>query len=633
MGRVVLLSKLEETVIVEGRRYDLSANQYHGLIHPQGHRLLREFRLDPFPVFTYCVEDFEIRKSVFMIHGQNSTVIQYHLLSTEQTFREKADCFLEVRPLIAFRDYHCTTRENEALNREVHVESGRATVSPYAGLPDLHFAHDAEGIDTAGYWYRSFEYAVERERGLDYVEDLFSPLLLTFDLRPGRTASLIASTQQHEISRVGQYRDAEILRREKVSDEALTHIRSPRQGSTDREPVMSRRGGLEPRIPIDDQLISTLVRAADQFIVSRGDQKTVLAGYHWFSDWGRDTMIALPGLALVTGRFEVAKSILLACAHHADQGMIPNRFPDTGETPDYNTVDATLWLFETVHSWLRHTGDLDFIRRHLYDVLVDIVTWHERGTRYGIHVDSDGLLSAGQPGTQLTWMDAKVGDWVVTPRHGKAVEIQALWYNALCVMTYLAGKLGDHETQVEYRRLARQARRSFNGKFWNESAGCLYDVVDESHCDSSLRPNQILAVSLPNSMLSLVKAKSVVAVVERELLTPYGLRSLAPGDPRYRGRYVGDQWSRDGAYHQGTVWAWLMGPFLAAYLKVNGRTVKARRQTAVWLSSFLDHLREGGLNQVSEIFDGDPPYRPRGCIAQAWSVGELLRVIAEENLF
>jgi predicted glycogen debranching enzyme len=588
---------VEETLIINGQRFELSANRYPGVVHPQGYQYLTRFRLDPFPVFTYVVDGVEIEKSVFMRHGENTTVIQYQLRG-----EHRDSPLLEVRPLIAFRDYHSTTHENTALNRQVQIAPGLVTVAPYVGLPALHIAHDEAALDATGYWYRRFEYDVERERGLDCVEDLFNPFTLRFDFSHREQAAIIASTESHDSRRVDDLRRAEI-------DQRQAFIATP---------------------PVDDEFVHTLLTAADQFIVARGAQQTIIAGYHWFSDWGRDTMIALPGLTLVTGRAEVAKSILLIFARYVDRGMLPNRFPDAGEAAEYNTVDATLWFFEAVRALVHYTTDYDFVRAHLYDVLADIIAWHERGTRYGIRLDADGLLVSGEAGVQLTWMDAKIGDWVVTPRHGKPVEIQALWYNALCVMEQLAHEFGDQATERRYRDMAAQTCRSFNELFWNGAAGCLYDVVDGEARDGSIRPNQIFAVSLPHTMLSPEKAKRVVEVVERNLLTPYGLRSLAPHDPQYRGRYEGDRWRRDGAYHQGTVWAWLLGPFITAYVKVHGSTKDAREKAAQWLPAFRAHVREAGLGHISEIFDGDPPHRPRGCIAQAWSAAELLRAVVED---
>ena len=607
VGRLVLLSKMEETVIIDGQRFELSANQYQGVVHPQGYRYLRRFRLDPFPVFTYEIDGLEIEKSVFMIHGENTTVVQYEFHANGKgpaspSRSASGSLQLEVRPLIAFRDYHNTTHQNDALDPRVQTESGVATIAPYQGLPALHVAHDADGLDAMHYWFRNFEYEVERERGLDFLEDLFSPFALRFDLTHRTSATVLASTERPDASRVSDYRQAEVNRRKAVLAAS----------------------------PVEDEFIQTLVAAADQYIVARGDQKTLIAGYHWFSDWGRDTMIALPGLTLVTGRADVAKSILLAFARHVDRGILPNRFPDAGEQPEYNTVDATLWFFEAVRALLQYTGEYEFTQTNLYDVLADIIDWHVRGTRHGIRVDHDGLLASGEAGVQLTWMDAKVGDWVVTPRYGKAVEIQALWYNALCVMEGLADEFGNKPGKKRYGEMSALVNKSFNRVFWNDAAGCLYDVVNGDARDGSIRPNQIFAVSLPHTMLPREKAKRVVEVVERDLLTPYGLRSLAPSDPQYRGRYEGDQWSRDGAYHQGTVWAWLMGPFITAYMKLNARTTKARQKATQWLAEFRTHLSNAGLGQVSEIFDGDAPHQPRGCIAQAWSVAELLRAAVED---
>jgi predicted glycogen debranching enzyme len=397
-----------------------------------------------------------------------------------------------------------------------------------------------------------------------------------------------------------------------------------------RRSEITRRRNVVSSTHLEDSFSQDLAAAADQYIVSRGDQKTVIAGYHWFSDWGRDTMIALPGLTLPTGKHQVAKSILRTFAKHVDQGMLPNRFPDAGETPEYNTVDATLWFFEAVRAYLAYSGNVDFIRDELYPVFVDIIGWHVRGTRYGIKVDPSGLLSSGEQGVQLTWMDAKVGDWVVTPRRGKPVEIQALWYNALCIMENLAQRFGDEAGAKRYRNMATVASWSFNRLFWNEKTGCLYDVTNGAPSDPSIRPNQIFAVSLPYSMLPPERAKLVVEKVQENLLTPYGLRSLSPDDSQYQGRYTGGPRERDGAYHRGTVWPWLMGPFVTAYMKMNQYSEAARTQAAAWLEPLQDHLKNAGLGHISEIFEGDAPHHACGCIAQAWSVAEVLRAYVED---
>jgi predicted glycogen debranching enzyme len=601
VGRLVLLSKLEETLFIDGKGFDLSANRYPGVIHPQGFHYLAQFRLDPFPVFTYEVESIEIEKCIFMIHGENSTVIRYQLTKNNHPESSK-DIRLEIRPLIAFRDYHGTTHENSAINSAVQERSGLASVALYQGLPTLHLAHNAIEVRKTGDWFYNLEYDAERERGMDFSEDLFNPFALRFDLRLRRQASIIASTEQRDVAQAVEYRQVEITRRRKAL-------------------VAS---------PIADSFAQSLAAASDQYLVSRGDEKTVIAGYHWFGDWGRDTMIALPGLTLPTGKYEVARSILRTFAKHVDQGMLPNRFPDAGETPEYNTVDAALWFFEAARAYLAYTGDLEFASDELYPVFADIISWYARGTRYGIKVDPSGLLNSGELGVQLTWMDAKVGDWVVTPRRGKPVEIQALWYNALCIMEGLASGFGDEAARKRYRHMAAIAHWSFNRLFWNKKLGYLYDVVNGGPPDPSIRPNQILAVSLPHSMLPQEQARSVVEKIEEHLRTPFGLRSLAPSDRQYRGSYIGGPSERDGAYHQGSVWPWLMGPFITAYIKVNGGSKAARRQAQAWLSPLESHLAEAGLGHVSEIFEGDPPHRPCGCIAQAWSVAEILRAYLED---
>jgi predicted glycogen debranching enzyme len=598
VGRIVLLSKVEDTLVVDGQRYELSANQYNDAVHPSGHLLLNNFRQDPFPVFNFQMDGIEIEKSVFMIHGENTVVIRYEVFGDLNGRK----CALEVRPLVAFRDYHSTTHANDGIRREVEVAEGRASIRPYPDLPSLHFAHNARSIDRSGFWFYNFLYERERERGLDYNEDLYSPFLLHFDLAESVPVTIIASTLEHKATEAPLLEEREIGRRQRIVAAA----------------------------PAKDTFTQMLTAAADQFIVARGEQKSVIAGYPWFGDWGRDTMISLPGLTLVTGRYEEARNILRAFARSIDRGMLPNRFPEAGEAPEYNTVDATLWMFHAVHEFLRYTGDYEFVRTEMYQPLTDILAWHERGTRYGIRLDSDGLLHAGEPGVQLTWMDAKIGDWVVTPRQGKPVEIQALWYNALQVMKRLSSGFGDRDQANHYAALADRCRDRFLEVFWNEGEGCLYDVVSDDGPDGAVRPNQIFAVSLPNTMLPEDKAMRVLEVVEWDLLTPYGLRTLSRRDSRYRPHYGGDAHSRDSAYHQGTVWPWLLGPFLTAYVKVHGATPESRERADRFLEPLRAHLWQAGLQQISEVFDGDPPHHPGGCIAQAWSVAELLRTYIED---
>lgn len=592
-GRAVLLSKLEETLIIGDQRIELGTNQYPGAVHPQGYCNQKNFRLDPYPVFTFEANGFVVEKHVCMVDGESTTVIQYRLVS-----QTDVPARLEVRPLIAFRDYHSLTHENNVLDRSVEQSRGEVSIKPYPGLPALHLTHNAASVNDAGDWYRSFQYAREQERGLDFHEDLFNPLTLTFDLSAVHPATVIASLEAHDVSQTATLLAAETHRRRATSASAFDTSEPAR----------------------------TLTLAVDQFIVRRGAQKTVIAGYHWFGDWGRDTMIAVPVIALIAGRTQDAKDVLLEFSRYVDQGMLPNRFPEAGVAPEYNSVDATLWYFEAIRSYHAATGD-DGMVKTLFPVLLGIIDWHVKGTRYRIQMDpTDGLLHAGEPGVQLTWMDAKVGDWVVTPRIGKPVEIQALWYNALRVMESFAALVRDESARTRFSDMAELANLSFNKLFWNDDAMCLYDVVGDPD-DPSMRPNQIFAVSLHHSMLPPERARKVVAAVQRELLTPFGLRTLSAADPRYIGRYGGDQRSRDAAYHQGTVWPWLIGRFIEAYLKVNANSAETRKQAAEWLQPLIEHLREAGLGTVSEIFEGDPPHRPCGCIAQAWSVAEVLRAL------
>jgi len=434
VGRVVLLSKVEETVVISGARHELSCNSYPGAVHPQGFRYLKSFWLDPFPISQFKVNDVVIEKSIFMRYGENTTVVQYQVVD----WGTQQEITLELRPLIAFRDFHSLTRENGALNGMLgNPQSGVVTIQPYSGLPALRFAYGDGYVGGESCWYRNFDYDAELQRGLDFREDLFCPFTLYFKLDRRRpTATIIASLENHFAT------DADLMRRTEIQ----------------------RRNAITAHGQSESERL--LLSAADQYIVKRGNQHTVIAGYHWFSDWGRDTMISLPGLTLSIGRYDIAKDILLTFAESVSQGMLPNRFPDAGEAPEYNTVDATLWFFHAIGEYARHTGDHEFVRLRLYPVLKEIIDWHIRGTRHGIRMDEDALLLSGESGVQLTWMDAKVGDWVVTPRHGKPVEIQALWYNALCVMQSLATRFKDSDA-MQYQTLSARVIASFNAQFWN----------------------------------------------------------------------------------------------------------------------------------------------------------------------
>lgn len=596
LGRVTMLSKFEETLIVDGESFELSSNQYPNNIYPSGFQYLKSFRLAPFPVWIYEVEGIEIEKKVFMVDGENSTVVEFK--SKVQSPKFKVE--LVLKPLLSFCDYHHLQHENAEFDLHYETSDNLVTVRPYAEIPPLYFTHNAFAIENTGVWYRNFEYAVEKERGFDYTEDLFQPFALRFDL--SEAATVVASTEKRSFPPVENFEQAEIERRENLIKAA---------GAA-------------------DDFTKQLVLAADQFVVSRGAGKTIIAGYPWFSDWGRDTMIALNGLTLATNRSEIAKQILLEFSEHIFKGMLPNRFPDAGDEPEYNNVDATLWYFEAIRAYVEKTKDYEFVRKNLYEKLINIIVWHVQGTRFHIKVDeADGLLYAGEAGVQLTWMDAKIGDLVVTPRTGKAVEIQALWYNALCVMADLSGIFGDWKDEKKYLDLAEKAKTNFNRIFWNDAENCLYDVIDGENRDASVRPNQIFAVSLHHAILDeQEKARKVVGKVEAELLTPFGLRSLSPKDSRYCPIYIGSPFDRDSAYHQGTVWAWLIGGFVDAYRKIFPEN---KRRVEEILDGFKSHLDEAGCGQISEIFDADAPFSPRGCPAQAWSVAEVLRTAKSKS--
>ncbi len=592
LGRVTVLSKFEETIELDGQGFDLSSNQFPGVVSPQGYLLLKEFRLDPFPIWTYEIDDLVLEKRVFMAHGSNTTVCRWAIVGGNP-----AGVKLTLKPLLSFVDYHGLQRESESFRFRHSVGENMVQIDAADDCPSLFLNHSGAEIIDTGYWYKNFEYAIERERGFDFTEDLFQPFELAFELSRG-PATVFASTDDGGTFDYGTVEADEIKRRKSLI----------------------RKSGVKTDFE------KQLVLAADQFIVARGGGQTVIAGYPWFSDWGRDTMIALNGLTLATGRHEIAKNILLEFSHHISEGMIPNRFPDAGDMAEYNTVDATLWYFEAVRAYIEKTGDLKFVRKNLYEKLADIVAWHLNGTRYNIHLDTDGLLYAGSPDVQLTWMDAKVGDLVITPRTGKAVEIQALWYNALLIMAGLAAEFGDTKDEARYLAMADLCKLSFNGAFWNEAENCLYDVVDNGTRDAAIRPNQIFAVSLSHSMVDADRGTKIVEKVESELLTPLGLRSLSPNDSQYCPTYIGSPFDRDSAYHQGTVWAWLIGPFIDAYRKVHGSNAETEKRVREILSGFESHLTEAGLRQISEIFDADQSHRPRGCFAQAWSVAEVLRV-------
>ncbi|HYS79424.1 MAG TPA: amylo-alpha-1,6-glucosidase, partial [Anaeromyxobacteraceae bacterium] len=597
--RHVLLARLEESLMAGGAEVALATNQYPGTLHPEGHRHLTGFRLDPFPTWTFEVGGVVLEKRLFLVHGEQAAVVRY---------RTNRPVHLRLRPFLAFRDYHALAKANGSLDPSVRESAGASggvrtlTVRPYGGLPELRLHHSGGAFVNDGAWHRDTEYLEELDRGLDFREDLWRMGTIEMDADPGVDAFVVATTGPWSAldgAAVNRAEQAERVRR------------TPR----------SR-----------DALAARLDAAAEQFLVERADgTPTVIAGYPWFTDWGRDTMIALPGLLLARGRLEAAREVISAFLAHARRGLIPNRFPDRGGVPEYNTVDATLWLFQAVHAYLVAGGDPG-LALEVYPKAREILRSHREGTEHGIRVDpEDGLLIAGDPGAQLTWMDAKVGDWVVTPRHGKPVEVNALWYNAHRLAAGWARRAGDDTGAGELDHEAARIADSFEQRFWDPVAGRLFDVLLPEGPDRRLRPNQLFAVSLPFPLLDRPRQQAVVRVVERSLLTPVGLRTLASDERDYQPRYGGGPRERDGAYHQGLVWPWLLGPFIRACLNAFGRS----RTTWAYCRSLLRGLdrhisEEGCLGSVSEILEPEPPYRPVGAPAQAWSVAEILNVLETE---
>jgi len=623
LGRTLLLSKLEEFLCINGKEYPLSTNIYPNTVYPEGYKNLVQFSLNPFPTFEYSFNGIDIKKTVFMVHGENTTVILYQMnCRDERTF----NLTLKARVMVAFRDYHWLTHENPAFRTDYKIlANGGICLQPYEGFTPMYLFHNAEAMDNASFWYKNMEYPMEKERGLEYHEDHFSPFALHFDLNKGKDCHVVASTNEYSKLDAYELLKKEISLRKKEDRSLMLEV-----SDTGLQPQFQVPGSQQGEAKNIAKLCKSLLTVSSSFIVKReNDKKSIIAGYHWFGDWGRDTMISLPGLTLVQGRFEDAREILLSFAQYISKGMIPNRFPDYGEMPEYNTVDASLWYIQAVYQYLRFAKDVKTIREDFYGVLKEIIEYYRKGTRYNIHADADGLIYAGAAGVQLTWMDAKIGDWVVTPRMGKAVEINALWYNALKIMSFLAREMDFNNESRDYDILAQKVRKSFNGAFWIEEGQYLYDYINGETKNAAIRPNQILAVSLPYSMLPKTRQRNVVEIVKEHLLTPYGLRSLSPKDRDYIGRYCGNVYERDGAYHQGTVWAWLIGPYISAYAKAYAGNKDTLDYIKGLFIPFYGHLYEAGLGTVSEIFDGDQPHTPRGCISQAWSVAEILRAYFE----
>ncbi len=644
--------------------YDLSTNEFADIIHPQGYKSLLSFEQGHGPVWRHQVGDAVIEKSITLVHGMDAVVVRYELISAgPQTQAAIAAAGagggaggsggvkLQLQPMLAGRDFHATIQLQQRPWWTVSMQTGNALALSAPECPcRLVLSHNADRFHVNACWWYNFTFRLERQRGYPDREDLWTPGVLEFTLLPGVPVGFIASTRN-----IPWGRQQELIDAARARYESLVHAFD--------------------RIDPNDELLAALSAAADQFIVSRAASdadsnpagqtpsnggtgtaritngasatattpsagKSVIAGYPWFEDWGRDTFISLAGLTLVTGLFDVARSILATFADHMRRGLLPNRFPDKSFTPDYNTVDASLWYVHAAYQYWRYTGDLAFLTKYLLPKLCEIMECYRDGTDFGIRMDSDGLIRAGDGNHQPTWMDAKIGDWVVTPRHGKPVEINALWYSNLRIMALLCTQAGDHVRAAGFAALANRVQGIFEKTYFNPAAQCLHDVIaDDGTPDPSIRPNQIIAAALPFSPLSSETQKKVVAACQQYLLTPMGLRTLAPppppGSPAYHGHCVGDQRARDMAYHQGTVWPWLMGPFVSAYVKAKGGAgggAAARSEARSLLSPFRAHLHRAGLGSISEIADGDAPHTPRGCPAQAWSVAEVLRSYYEDVL-
>ncbi len=600
VGRTQLVAALDTLACYAGAEFALATHRWGGgAVDPRGYEYVEGFRLEgTTAVWRFALADALLERRVWMRQGENTTYVQYTLT------RGSGPLQLESKALVNYRDFHSSTHAGDWRMDIEAVENG-VCVTAFDGAEPFYLRSAAAACEPRHEWYRNCFLPLERYRGLDDSEDHLLAALFRAELAVGESVTFVFSAE---------------------GNAPLDGPRSRAERDAYEAELLAKWTARDPKAAAAAPgWVKQLVLAADQFLVRRPlpddpDGRSVIAGYHWFSDWGRDTMIALPGLTLCTGRPEVAQKILLAFAKYVDRGMLPNNFPDAGGQPEYNTVDAALWYFEAVRQYYAATKD-GVLLAALYPALARMIEAHVKGTRYQIHVDpQDGLLYAGEPGVQLTWMDAKVGDWVVTPRIGKPVEVNALWYNALLTMAQFARLVG--QPGKDYERFAAGVKKSFQ-KFWNAEMKCCYDVIDSPGIgdDASLRPNQIFAVSLPQSPLTGPQQKDVVDICARRLLTSHGLRSLAPDSPQYTGHYGGGPRERDAAYHQGTAWGWLLGPFVHAHLLVYQKPGAAM--------SFLEPLgrqiQSHGLGTLSEIFDADAPFAPRGCVAQAWTVGEVLR--------
>ncbi len=600
--RMVLLSRVEETVVCDGWSTPLACNEYPGTLFPRGDQSLRAFSADPFPRWAYQGSGWTLEKTLRLVPGQNGVVVSYTLLGGGTNVE------LYLRPVFALRDIHELTYQ---WNGQLNVENWSAQhhrIPATGRTPEVFFAHDGV-FEIDSHWYLNTIYRREQQRGYAGLEDLWNPGVTRWSLRPGQTVHFACATDPIDLPRL------------------LATVNA--RGDECAAALSTAAGG--------DETLRLLLRAADQFVLTvpthDGPAATyAAANYPWGPPSPRHTLTGFTGLFLIPGKWSAGRDLLLRLAGLMVDGVLPSFLPETGGRPLYHGVDTSLWFVNAVHNYLRYSGDVDGVRGTLFDAVASVIHWCREGTSLGIRTDVDGLLSTNQPGVPTTWMDALADGWVVTPRGGKAVEVNALWHNALCCAAEMAAQLGQPELSADYAHAGSTAKASFNRRFWNAAANCCYDVIEELGADPAIRPNQLLAISLPYAALSCNRFEAVLETVRSQLMTPFGPRTLSPADGNYRGHYAGNIVERDRAYHQGAVHPWLLGHYVTAYLKVNGRGPGARGEAGELLAPCLNHLRTVGEGQLCELFDGDGPHRPGGAIAAAASVAELLRAYAEDVL-
>jgi predicted glycogen debranching enzyme len=593
--RMVLLSRVEENLIINGEPYPLASSEYPGAIHPDGYTRLRAFSHEPHPRWAYQNDHFTLEKSLRMVRGENTVVLSYTLLTADAPVK------LELRPLFALRGIH---ELNFQWNGQLDAQK-RSTrhyrIPPTSRTPEVFFSLDGR-FDVEGCWYMSTIYRREEQRGYAGLEDLWMPGVARWTLHPGQTVHFVCSTEPVRV------------------DDAVAK-------------VQRQVPALPPMALGMDATVAALLRAADQFVVQQGKSAVgVIAQYPWASPSGRDAMIGFTGLLLVPRRFAEAAAVLERMIEHLRDGLMPSEFPEDGSAPRYLGADVSLWFIQAVHDYIRYTNDESPLRARLCDAVVRIIRSYQAGTRLGIGIDADGLLISHEPGRGTSWMDAKVGDWVITPRQGRPVELNALWYNALRIASQMCDHAGRNSWSSEFSILADSVKQSFNRRFWNEMAGCCFDVVTDRGADPSIRPNQLLAISLPHAVLADDRHARALEKVRSELLTAHAVRTLACGDPSFQPHYRGDVVSRDRAYHQGSAYPWLLGPYIKAMLKARGRSASTRAEALQCLDGVLHHLTQAGTGQICELFDATALFAPGGAIASARSVGQVLQAYAEDVL-